>query len=78
MDKLRDTLAENSPIKGRAGTAEDVANAALFLASDESGYTNGHCLTVDAGFTSGSKATAPQHMARVPFMREAGKEGIED
>ncbi len=78
MDKLRDTLAENSPIKGRAGTAEDVANAALFLASDESGYTNGHCLTVDAGFTSGSKATDPQHMARVPFMREAGKEGLED
>ena len=78
MNEIRETLAQNSPLKGRAGTAEDVGKAALFLASDESGYTNGHCLTVDAGFTSGSKANDPQHMARVPFMREAGKEGLGD
>ena len=78
MDEIKGTLAENSPLKGRAGTAEDVANAALFLASDESGYTNGHCLTVDAGFTSGSKSNDPQHMVNVPFMREAGKTGLED
>ncbi len=78
LDEMRDTLAQNSPLKGRAGTAEDVANAALFLASDESGYTNGHCLTVDAGFTTGSKATEPQHTTNVPFMREAGKTGLAD
>ena len=78
LDEMHDTLAQNSPLKGRAGTAEDVANAALFLASDESGYTNGHCLTVDAGFTTGSKATEPQHTTNVPFMREAGKTGLSD
>lgn len=78
MEELEETLAQNSPLKDRAGTAEDVANAALFLASDESGYTNGHCLTVDAGFTSGSKSGAPQHMSNVPFMREAGKTGLGD
>jgi len=78
LDEIRETLAQNSPLKGRAGTAEDVANAALFLASDESGYTNGHCLTVDAGFTTGSKATDPQHTTNVPFMREAGKTGLAD
>ena len=78
MDDLKETLAQNSPLKNRAGTAEDVANAALFLASEESGYTNGHCLTVDAGFTSGSKGGDPQHMTNVPFMREAGKEGLSD
>ena len=49
MDKLRDTLAENSPIKGRAGTAEDVANAALFLASDESNYMNGSIIDINGG-----------------------------
>ena len=76
LDEIRETLALNSPLRGRAGTAEDVANAALFLASDESGYTNGHCLTVDAGFTTGSKATEPQHTTNVPFMREAGKTGL--
>ena len=36
---------------GRMGTAWDVANAALFLASDEASYITGHCLPVDGGLT---------------------------
>ena len=48
-----------SPLKGRVGLATDVANAALWLGSDESGYTNGLCLTTDAGFTTGSRNEAP-------------------
>jgi len=31
------------------GTAWDVANAALFLASDEAGFITGVCLPVDGG-----------------------------
>ena len=76
MDKLRDTLAQNSPIKDRAGTAEDVANAALFLASDESGNTNGHCLVVDGGLTTGSTPNDPPHSDSMPFLREAGQHGL--
>jgi NAD(P)-dependent dehydrogenase (short-subunit alcohol dehydrogenase family) len=34
------------------GTAEDVANAALFLASDESRWVTGSSLVVDGGFTA--------------------------
>ena len=34
---------------GRIGRAADVANAALFLASDAAGFITGACLTVDGG-----------------------------
>jgi 3-oxoacyl-[acyl-carrier protein] reductase len=38
---------------GRPGRPEEIAHAALFLAAPESSYINGHCLTVDGGWTAG-------------------------
>ncbi len=37
------------PLRGKMGTAWDVANAALFLASDEGGFITGAALPVDGG-----------------------------
>jgi NAD(P)-dependent dehydrogenase (short-subunit alcohol dehydrogenase family) len=37
-------------LMGRFGTAEEIANAALWLCSDSSSYTVGHPLAVDAGY----------------------------
>lgn len=76
IDETLKMLAEHSPLKGRAGLADDVANAALWLASDESGYTSGHTLTVDAGVTTGSTPGAPNFSEYQPLMREAGNAGL--
>jgi 3-oxoacyl-[acyl-carrier protein] reductase len=38
---------------GKPGDSADIAYAALFLAAPESGYINGHILTVDGGWTAG-------------------------
>lgn len=76
IEETKKVLAEGSPLKGRAGTAEDVANAALWLACDESGYVNGHTLAVDAGFTTGSTPEGPSFAEYSPMQREAGKTGL--
>ena len=76
IEETKKTLAANSPLKGRPGLAEDVANAALWLASDESGYTNGHTLTTDAGITTGAAPNPPAFDQYQPMIREAGKSGL--
>ena len=45
-------LAGGTPL-GRAGLPADIANAALWLASDESSFVTGHTLVVDGGLTAG-------------------------
>jgi NAD(P)-dependent dehydrogenase (short-subunit alcohol dehydrogenase family) len=37
---------------GRPGTLQEIANAALFLASDEASFVTGHALVVDGGLTA--------------------------
>jgi meso-butanediol dehydrogenase / (S,S)-butanediol dehydrogenase / diacetyl reductase len=44
--------AERSCLMGRLGTPEEIANAALFLASEEASFITGHNLLVDGGFNA--------------------------
>jgi NAD(P)-dependent dehydrogenase (short-subunit alcohol dehydrogenase family) len=48
LAKLEQNLARATPLP-RTGYALDIANAALFLASDEGSFVNGHDLVVDGG-----------------------------
>ena len=57
--QVRRTYEQRIPF-GRLGTPEEVADAALFLASHESRYVTGQELVVDGGLTiDGSVGHAP-------------------
>ncbi|MGZ4032399.1 MAG: SDR family NAD(P)-dependent oxidoreductase, partial [Tumebacillaceae bacterium] len=47
---VKERIVNRIPLR-RAGTPEDVAKVALFLASDLSSYVNGDAIIVDGGFT---------------------------
>src|ERR1700744_367319 len=49
---MREVYKTAQPIP-RAGLPEDIAHAAVFLASDESSFINGHDLVIDGAITGG-------------------------
>ena len=49
---IQERLTELQPLTGAFGRPEDVAQAALYLASDQSGFVTGTVLPVDGGWTA--------------------------
>jgi NAD(P)-dependent dehydrogenase (short-subunit alcohol dehydrogenase family) len=56
---MREVYKTVQPIP-RAGLPDDIAHAAVFLASDESSFINGHDLVVDGAITGGRNWTQQQ------------------
>ena len=50
--RLSESLISHIPL-GKPGETRDIANAALYLASDDASYVTGHVLVVDGGWTAG-------------------------
>jgi gluconate 5-dehydrogenase len=50
-EAFNDWVCKRTPA-GRWGTLEEIGPAAVFLASDEAAYVNGHVLTVDGAFSA--------------------------
>ena len=58
-DVMREVYKAAQPIP-RAELPQDIAQAAVFLASDESSFINGHDLVVDGAITGGRNWTQQQ------------------
>ena len=54
LEKVTEHIARTSPL-GRAGHANDIAEAVLYFMSDGGSYVTGQTIVVDAGATSGAK-----------------------
>lgn len=52
-ERAQQDALQRHPV-GRFGQPEDIANMAVWLASDESGFASGQCFTIDGGLTAAS------------------------
>jgi NAD(P)-dependent dehydrogenase (short-subunit alcohol dehydrogenase family) len=55
LEALAVAFQSRTPLRGRVGLPDDVAHAAVWLASDEAGFVSGTTIMVDGGLTTGSK-----------------------
>jgi NAD(P)-dependent dehydrogenase (short-subunit alcohol dehydrogenase family) len=70
IDAIADAAKGSQPIP-RGGRASDIAEAALYLASDGSGFVTGHALVVDGGLTLGPP-NSEQLAAFMPIIQALG------
>ena len=72
VDQAADHIGAMSPL-GYPGFPEDIAAAAVYLASDEGRYVSGHTLVVDAGQTAAGTSPNRFNQGRSRQYHEAGR-----
>src|SRR5262249_35238951 len=70
IDAIAEAAKNSQPIP-RGGRPRDIAEAALYLASDGASFVNGHALVVDGGLTLGPPNSA-QLAAFAPILQALG------
>ena len=63
-EALQASVADSVPLK-RNGIKQDIANAALFIASDMASYITGVVLPVDGGWSLGGASMAMTHLSHI-------------
>jgi NAD(P)-dependent dehydrogenase (short-subunit alcohol dehydrogenase family) len=71
IDAVAKSMDERNPL-GFATTANDIANAALYLASDDARSVTGHVMVVDSGVTTSGAAVNRFHLGEPTLHRHAG------
>lgn len=72
LEKTNERIASGSPL-GYAGTPDDIAAAAAYLASDDARYVSGHTLVVDAGQTTAGMTPQRFNTGESRQFHEAGR-----
>lgn len=79
-DRAQSYFDKMTPLHGRGGRAQDIAEAAVWLSSDRAGFVSGHTLVVDGGLTTGTPENAEPGGGRFgrhePMLREGGRRGL--
>ncbi len=70
IEAIAESTKGSQPIP-RGGRGRDIAEAALYLASDGAGFVNGHALVVDGGLTLGATGMA-QMAVFAPIVQALG------
>lgn len=70
VSAVTEVMKSSQPIP-KPGMPEDIAEAALYLASDGARFVTGHALVVDGGITVGPTGTAQQQVF-MPMMQAIG------
>jgi NAD(P)-dependent dehydrogenase (short-subunit alcohol dehydrogenase family) len=72
LERTNERIASGSPL-GYAGVPDDIAAAALYLASDDARYVSGHTLVVDAGQTTAGMTPQRMNLGGSRQFHEAGR-----
>lgn len=70
---LVEELVENTPL-GRIGSTDDIAGAALFLASDDASWVTGHTLFVDGGSLTKRYPILSNHISELQMLMSKGRQ----